>query len=95
MKFPAERTTAPVTGLPPVPDSKVVIVLLSTTVPDIVISSPDLSISKLRALDPEGIVEGAPTPIIISSLIPAPEFPPDVNLKIFSLADNPSTAAIA
>ena len=53
----------------------------STTVPDKVITSLDLSIVNAKALDPDGIVCGAETASLTSS-DPVPD-PPAVNLIIF------------
>ena len=58
---------APLWAVPPVAACRVVIVLLSTTCPEIVIVSPTLERSKLKAFDPAGTLGGAPTAIIILS----------------------------
>ena len=70
----------------------VVIVLLSTTCPDTVISSPTLSRNKDKVFDPAGVVVGTPTARTTSSLTPAPKLPAEVNRIIFSDDDDPSCA---
>ena len=88
-----EIVIAPDCGVPPTCDWIVVTVSASTTVPDKVITSPDLANAKVKPLDPDGIVCGAATANLTSS-DPVPD-PPAVSLIIFSAAVPPSSAANA
>ena len=85
------KLSAPEVLLPP-GALRVVIVLLSTTCPDIVNLSPTLSRNKDNEFDPDGTDAGAPTAKVISSLTPAPKLPPEVKRIIFSDPAKPSSA---
>ena len=60
----------------------VVIVLLSTTLPLKVRTSPVLSKNRDSAFDPLGTDDGVPTPNMTSTSTLAPKLPPEVNLSI-------------
>ena len=85
------KLMAPDVALPP-GAFNVVTVLLSTTCPEILITSPVLSMNRDTALDPDGTLDGTATARVMSSSTPAPELPPEVNLIIFSEALTASTA---
>ena len=83
MKAPAAILTSPDTKDPPVPEAILVTVSVSVKEDSIVISSFDLD-----------KVTFAPAIKVMSSVIPAPALPPEVNRIIYSAALAPSTAAI-